>query len=64
MMLLVGALGSFYATGRMQESEPVPPDIGLSEYTRYPAGRWELVRYALIAIGGIGAVFALFPEGR
>lgn len=64
MMLLVGVLGFFYATGRMQESEPVPPGISVSEYTRYPAGRWELARYALAAIGGIGALFALFPEGR
>jgi hypothetical protein len=63
-MLLGGILGFFYATGRMAEVEPVPPGIGLSEYTRYPAGRWELARYALAAIGGIGALFALFPEGR
>lgn len=64
IMLLVGVLGFFYATGRMQESEPVPPGISVSEYTRYPAGRWELARYALAAVGGIGALFALFPEGR
>jgi hypothetical protein len=63
-MLLAGILGFFYATGRMEEVEPVPPGIGISEYTRYPAGRWELARYALAAIGGIGALFALFPEGR
>jgi hypothetical protein len=64
MMLLVGILGFYYATSRMQEVEPVPPGISISEYTRYPAGRWELLRYGLAAIGGIGAIFALFPEGR
>jgi hypothetical protein len=64
MMLLVGILGFFYATSQMEEAEPVPPGISLSEYTRYTAGRWELARYALAAVGGIGALFALFPEGR
>ena len=64
MMVLLGVLGFFYATGQMEAVEPVPPGIGISEYTRYPAGRWELARYALAAIGGIGVLFFLFPEGR
>lgn len=64
MMMLVGILGFFYASSRMSETEPVPPGIGISEYTRYPSGRWELARYALAAMGGIGALLALFPEGR
>ena len=63
-MALVGALGFFYATDRMQKSEPVPPGISLTEYTRYPGGIWELARYALGAMGAIGALLALFPEGR
>jgi hypothetical protein len=64
MMALVGALAFFYATGRMQESEPVPPGISISEYTRYPAGRWELLRYTAAGLGAIGLLLALFPEGR
>ena len=64
IMGLVGILGFFYAQGRVSELEPVPPDISISEYTRYPSGRWELVRYALGAVGAIGVLLALFPEGR
>jgi len=64
LMFLVGGLGFYYATSRMQEVEPVPPDIGISEYTRYPAGRWELLRYGLAGVGAIGVLLALFPEGR
>ena len=64
IMLLGGVLGFFYATGKMDEAEPVPPDISISEYARYPAGRWELIRYALGAVAGIGVLFSLFPEGR
>jgi hypothetical protein len=64
MMFLVGALGFYYATSRMEEVEPVPPGISISEYTRYAAGRWELLRYGLAAVGAIGALLALFPEGR
>lgn len=64
VMVLVGALGFFYASGRMSEVEPVPPGISISEYTRYPAGRWELGRYAFAAVAGIGLLLALFPEGR
>ena len=64
IMLLGGALGAFYASSKLDEAEPVPPGISLSEYTRYPAGRWELIRYGLIAVAGIGVLFTLFPEGR
>jgi hypothetical protein len=64
VMALVGLLGFFYATSQMEEAEPVPPGISISEYTRYTAGRWELARYALAGLGGIGALLALFPEGR
>ena len=64
LMFLVGALGFYYATSQMEESEPVPPGISISEYTRYPAGRWELLRYALAGVAGIGVLLAMFPEGR
>ena len=64
MMALVGALVFYYASDRMSASEPVPPGIGISEYTRYPAGRWELVRYGAAGVAGIGLLLALFPQGR
>lgn len=62
--LLAGIGGFFYASGRLRDAEAMPADVPLSEYTRYEAGRWELLRYACAGIGGIGALFALFPQGR
>ena len=62
--LLAGIIGFFYASSRLGDAEAMPPDIPLSEYTRYEAGRWELLRYACAGIAGIGALFAMFPQGR
>jgi hypothetical protein len=62
--LLAGIIGFFYASAKLRDAEAMPPDIPLSEYTRYEAGRWELLRYACAAVGGIGALFAMFPQGR
>jgi hypothetical protein len=62
--LLAGIAGFFYASGRLRDAEAMPPDVPLSEYTRYEAGRFELLRYAFAAVGGIGLLFALFPQGR
>lgn len=64
VMVLVGILGFFYASSRLSEVEPAPPGISIGEYTRYPGGRWELARYALAAVGGIGVLLAMFPQGR
>lgn len=64
LMFLGGALGFFYASSKVSELEPVPPGISLSEYTRYPAGRWELARYGLAGLACIGALLTMFPQGR
>ena len=62
--LLGGIIGFFYSSARLGDAEAMPPDIPISEYTRYEAGRWELLRYACAGIAGIGALLALFPQGR
>jgi len=64
ILLLVGVLGFLSASGRVDESEPVPPGLGISESLDYPAGRWELARYAAAASAGFGLLMALFPKGR
>jgi hypothetical protein len=64
IMALAGGLGFAYASGRLSEVEPVPPGINLTEYTRYPAGRWELARYGLAGLAAVGVLLALFPQGR
>jgi hypothetical protein len=30
----------------------------------YPAGRWEMARYAAAGIAGFGLLMAFFPKGR
>ena len=62
--LLAGIIGFFYASAKLGDAEAMPPNIPISEYTRYEAGRWELLRYACAGIGGIAALLALFPQGR
>ena len=42
----------------------MPPDLSVSEGLRYPAGRWELARYACGAAAGFGLLIALVPKGR
>lgn len=64
IVALLAGFGFYYASSQMQMLEPVPPGISISEYTRYPSGRWELARYALAAVAGIAVLLALFPEGR
>jgi len=64
ILLLVGVLGFLYTSGRVDEHEPVPPGLGISESLEYPAGRWELARYASAAAAGFGLLLALFPKGR
>ena len=63
LMFLVGGLGFYYATSRMQEVEPVPPDISISEYTRYPAGRWSCSAMAWPAWARSACCWPCFPRG-
>ena len=62
--LLAGIIGFFYASAKLGDAEAMPPNIPISEYTRYEAGRWELLRYTRAGIAGIAALLALFPQGR
>lgn len=60
----MGVLGFFYATSRLDEVEPLPPGVSVSEGLEQPAGRWELARYGCAGAAGIGLLLALFPKGR
>jgi hypothetical protein len=64
ILLLLGVLGFFYASSRLDELEPLPPGKSLSEGLESPSGRWELVRYGCAGAAGIGLLLALFPKGR
>jgi hypothetical protein len=64
ILLLLGVLGFFYASTQMEDQEPLPPGVSVSEGLDHPAGRWELARYACAGAAGIGLLLALFPKGR
>jgi hypothetical protein len=64
IMLLVGILGFFYASGQVDEHEPVPQGLSIGEALDYPAGRWEMARYGAAAAAGFGLLMVLFPKGR
>lgn len=63
-LLVLGILGFFYASSRLEEAEPLPEGLSVSEGLKQPAGRWDLARYGCAAVGGFGVLLALFPKGR
>jgi hypothetical protein len=64
MLLLVGVLGFFYCSARLSNLEPVPAGKSISDSLQYPAGRFEVGRYASAMVGAVGLILALFPKGR
>jgi hypothetical protein len=64
IVLLLGILGFFYASSQLSDLPPVPEGLSISEGLSYPAGRWEMVRYASAAVAGFGLLMAMFPKGR
>ncbi len=64
VLLLLGVLGFFYASAQLENYDPVPAGQSISESLRYPAGKWEMARYASLAVAGFGLLMALFPKGR
>jgi hypothetical protein len=64
IVLILGILAFFYASSRLDEAEPLPEGLSVSEGLREPAGRWELARYACGGLAGFGLLMAMFPKGR
>ena len=64
ILLLAGILGFVYATSRTEGLEPVPDGLSIRESLQYPAGRWEVGRYAIASVAGMGLLLLLFPKGR
>ena len=64
ILLLLGIFGVFSASSKTEGLDPVPEGLGIRESLEYPAGRWELARYAIAAVAGTGLVLLLFPKGR
>lgn len=64
ILLVLGILGFFYASSRLDEAEPLPEGLSISEGLEEPAGRWGTARYGCAAAAGFGLLMALFPKGR
>lgn len=62
ILLLLGSLGFFYASSQLEDLEPVPQGLSVSEGLRYPAGRWDVARYACAAAAAFGLLLALVPK--
>jgi len=64
ILLVVGGLGFFYCSSRLEEAQPLASDLSVSQSLEQPAGRWEMARYACAGAAGFGLLMALFPRGR
>ncbi len=64
ILLLLGIFGFVYCSSQMDKFEPVPQGKSISEALAYPAGKWEVGRYACAAAAGFGLLMAMFPKGR
>ena len=64
VLLVVGIAGFVYCGSQLEGLAPLPPDLGLSDYLRNDAGRYELGRYASAFAAFLGVLMALFPKGR
>ncbi len=64
ILLVLGGLGFFYCSTRLEEATPLPPGLSVGEGLGQPAGRWEMARYACAGAAGFGLLMAFFPRGR
>jgi hypothetical protein len=64
ILLVLGILGFFYSSSRLDEAQPLPEGLSINEALKEPAGRWEMARYGCAAAAGFGLLMALFPKGR
>ncbi len=62
ILLLLGILGFFYASSQVADLAPVPAGLTVSEGLHYPAGRWQVVRYACGGAAAFGLLLALVPR--
>ena len=64
ILLLLGIFGFVYCASQVDKYDPVPAGKSISEALDYPAGKWDVGRYACAAGAGFGLLMALFPKGR
>ena len=64
IVLVLGIFGFFYASGQEGQYEPVPEGLSVQKSLEYPAGRWQIARYAAAGVAGFGLLMSMFPKGR
>ena len=64
VLLLLGILGFFYCSSKLDDVEPLPDGLTVTESLREPAGQWQMARFASAVAGGFGLLIAMFPKGR
>jgi hypothetical protein len=64
ILMLLGIFGFVYCSSQMDKYEPVPQGKSVGEAMEYPAGKWDVTRYACAGAAGFGLLMALFPKGR
>jgi hypothetical protein len=64
ILLLLGIFGFVYCGAQIDKYEPVPDGKSISESLAYPAGKWDVGRYACAMAAGFGLLMAMFPKGR
>jgi len=57
-------LAFFYVSSRLDDVEPLPEGLSVSEALKQPAGRWQMARYSCAGVAGFGLLMLLFPKGR
>ena len=64
VLLVLGVLGFFYCSSKLDDVEPLPDGLTVTESLREPAGQWEMARYGSAVVGAFGLLMAMFPKGR
>jgi hypothetical protein len=64
ILLIFGILAFVYASSRLDDMQPLPEGLSISESLKEPAGRWQMARYVFAGGAGFGLLMALFPKGR
>ena len=64
LLIVVGIVGFLYCGSQLGSLEAVPEGLSLSRSLEYPAGRYEIGRWASACAAGFGFLMAMFPKGR
>jgi len=64
MLIVAGIVGYIYCSDQLTKLEPVPEETSIGKSLEYPAGKFEVGRYAAVAGAFCGLLLAMYPQGR